>query len=224
MIGGDVAGKDGSDQEQVRREQDRGELDLLAHLAQAAVAEAEEDGEEDDSKRSEGPEQWLGVRNAGYGSAVGCQDDGEEGKTAQKKGGDEAGNTERRSRLRRVCLSQDPVGVTVQGSLRLLVAPRTQHRKRAREKRDSGNSQARIYFGSSSTSATPGGGGSRRVRRISTLMTASEGWGAHKEHHAEHQGGGLPLSIHGCLQQLRTGSAVIPKVEVAVHATGGPQA
>ena len=45
------------------------------------------------------------------------------------------------------------------------------------------------------------------------MMTVCKARGAQKQHRAKHQGGGLPLSVHGCLQLL-WGQAPFPhKIE-----------
>jgi hypothetical protein len=134
------------------------------------------------------------VGNTGHQQAVHSQDRSQQIKPAQQKAGKQPGRCgargRKRPRLRPVDLSQDPVGVTAQDCLRLLAEPRTEHRERTRKKRDSGDCQARIYLGSPSVAI-------RRWRRWRIVMVVCKGSGAHQEHQAQHQGGGLPLLSHG---------------------------
>ena len=141
------------------------------------------------------------MANTRHQRAVRGQNRGQQVKPGEQelgqKPGQRAGKPRERSRLRRARLSQDPVGMTVQGFLRLLATPRTQHRKRPPKKRDSGNCQARIYFGGCSAT-------SRRRRRVRVMMCKCRG--AQQKRQGKHQGGGLPFRIHG----FSSGSGTAP--------------
>jgi len=113
------------------------------------------------------------------------------------------GDLKERSRLRPLRPSQDRVGVSVQGFLPLLAKPRAQHHKRSRKKRDSADSQTRIYFGSRTTAP-----GTVQVgRRYIYVAIECKRRRSQRERQPQHQCGGLPFCDHGILQRFKTGTA-----------------
>ena len=114
------------------------ELDLIALLLPLRVAEPQKHRERNDSEWSQRSEQWCGVGNACDQGAVYRKDSGQQIQTGkekmrgQKPRSPKAGKKRVRSRLGTVFPSQEPVGVAIQGFLRLLAQPRPQHRKRPR--------------------------------------------------------------------------------------------
>jgi len=85
------------------------------------------------------------VRNARQNRAVHGKDCGDQEEPAQKQ----MGQLKRWSRLRQVFLSQDPVCGDIQGFLRLLAEPRSQHSQGTRQKRDTSKTEAGVDLRSS---------------------------------------------------------------------------